>query len=554
MIPLLLLLLALPTPSVHAATGAVSSVDEFAGELQAYSEKLAALPQPSAECRGPYSKVDAQGPLSIGVFFGFIDTGRKNYVADGDFKQALIRLLTKGCRRQLRACGFAVSAGDPAAPNMTRLLGSQDGRNVEIDVYDSSVSSDYSAAATRLSARQEAESSLIEEQYLAALGRDAVVLYAGHTRRFSDTGFYPPLAFSKTTAATLLRRPFYSRVYDALKQSSSPPAILGLFACYTQEYFAGRIHAYAPGTALIVGSGSSPHENNLMALLGAINLVLSRPCYDEALRSINPGDAPAFGIYGLFDQSPHLHYTRYRDGRLVAIALLIIPFLVLLASRWAPSAAESWPAGALSRTRRGAAFMMLLVVPCTVVARAFADQSTALPLLLALLGLLSLAIAVGKSTISRGQLTAAARQACPSLLAFLFLYFCLNLIGEASPDSALSALRQATTFTLAFFLLWPFVLFSEEALFASFAGDDSPAFIPACIRTLAFYFVLWLSLCALAPAYKPKLWPIAAFVVYIRTSSFLLYRRKPRRLASAISVAMTLALLITEGVHALIYN
>jgi hypothetical protein len=554
MLPALLLLLALPMPRALGATGAVSSVDEFAGELQAYSEKLEALPPPSVACRALYSKIDAGNPLAISVFFGFIDTGRKNYVADGDFKQALIRQLTKGCSGRLRACGFAASAGDPAAPNRTRLLKSQCGRNVVIDVYDSSVSSDYSASVTRLSAQQEAKSRLAEEEYLAALKRDAVVLYAGHTRRFCDTGFYPPLAFSKTSAATFFRRPFFSRVYDTLRQSVSPPAVLGLFACRTSEYYAGRIHALAPGTALIVSSETSPHENNLMSVLGAINLVLARPCYGEASKSLNAGDAPVFHIYGLFDQSPHPHYTRYQDGRLVLIGLMIIPFLVLLVSERAPSAAASWPAGAPNGAWSGAALMMLLVVPGTLVARAFTDESTALPLLLALLGALTLAIAVGKARISWGQLTAATSQAWPALLVFLLLYFCSNLIREASLDNALSALRQAATFLLVFFLIWPFALFSEEVLLAPFVGDDSPGFIASCIQTLVFYLALWLSLCALAPIYKPKLWPIMALALYIRTSSFLLYRRKPRLLIPAISLAMTLALIITEGIHALIYN
>ena len=541
-------------PRAHGATGAVSSVDEFAGELQAYSEKLEALPPPPAACRAPYSKIDANIPLTISVFFGFIDTGRKNYVADGDFKQALIRQLTQVCRGQLRACGFAASAGDPAAPNQTKLLKSQDGRNVVIDVYDSSVSSDYSASVAR-SAQQEAKSRLTEEEYLAALKRDAVVLYAGHTRRFCDTGFYPPLAFSKTSAATFLRRPFFSRVYDTLRQSASTPVVLGLFACRTSQYYAGRIHALAPGTALIVSSDTSPHENNLMGVLGAINLVLARPCYGEVFQSINAGAAPVFHIYGLFDQSPHPHYTRYQDGRLVVIGLLIIPFLVLLVSGRAPSAAASWPAGAPNGAWSGAVLVMLLVVPCTLVARALTtDESTALPLLLALLGSLTLAIAVGKARISWGQLTAATSQAWPPLLVFLLLYFCSNLFREASLDNAFSALRQVATFLLVFFLIWPFVLFSEEALLAPFVGDDAPGFIASCIPTLVFYLALWLSLCALAPVYKPKLWPIMALALYIRTSSFLLYRRKPRLLIPAISLAMIMALLISEGIHALIYN
>lgn len=554
MLPAFLLILALTAPRAHGATAAASSVDEFAGELQAYSRKLEALPPPSAACTAPYAKVEVKNPLTIGVFFGFIDTGRKNYVADGDFKQALIRRLTRGCAGTLQACGFAAAAGEPTAPNETRLRKSQSGRNVVIDVYDSSVGGDYAAAVGRLSAEQEARSRLAEDQYLAAMNQDAVVLYAGHTRRFSGTGFHPPLALTRSSAATFLRRPFYLRVYDALRRSASPPAVMGLFACFSSESDAGRIHALAPGTALIVTSQSSPHENNLLGMFGAINMVLARPCFSEAEKSVNAGDAPVFHVYGLFGQAPHARYTRDLDGRLVLIGLLIIPFLVLRVSERTPSAAAAWPFGPSHGAWRGAALMMLLMIPCTFVARTFADESTALPILLALLGAVSLAIAAGTGRISWARLAAATRRAWPALPLFVILYFCANLAREAGVDNAVSALRQAATFTAVFFLIWPFALFSEEVLLAPFVGEDSPGFIASCVQTLVFYLALWLSLCALAPVYKPRLWPVAALALYIRASSFLLYRRKPRVLIPALCLAMTLALLITEGIHVLIYN
>lgn len=544
MLPAVFLVLALLTARVYGATAPTSSVDEFSGLLQAYSDKLEALPPPSAECLDSYSKVDVKDPLTISVFFGFIDTGRTNYVADADFKRALIGRLTKGCRGRLQACGFAASAGDPAAPNMTRLRKSQEGRSIVLDVYDSTAGSPD---------RQEANSRLAEEEFLAALRRDAVVLYSGHTRRFSGTGFHPPLFFSKNSTATFLRRPFSSRVNDALRRSASAPALLGLFACHTREYYAGRIHALAPGTALIVSSESSSHENSLMSLFGAVNLVLARPCFREAGQSVNADGANVFHVYGLFGEAPHPSYTRYHDGRVVVIGLLIIPFFALFGSkRAAPSAA--WPDGASGGAWGSAVLMALLLVPCTVVARAFAGQFSALPLLLTLLGWLATAAAVVRGRISRKQMAAAAEQAWLPLLGFLLLYVGSNLLREASFDNAFSALRQAMSFLLVFVLVWPFVLVSEGALFAPFVGDDGPGFIPSCVHTLVFYLALWLSLCALAPVYKPRLWPFAALALCIRTTSFLLYRRKPALLIPAISLALSLALFITEGIHTLIYR
>lgn len=549
-------LLVLPLGRAHGAAPALNSADEFAGQLEAYSDALVRLPPPALECRASYSRAYANDPLRLGVFFGYIDTARKNYVADGDFKQALIRRLTKGCRAAEHACGFKAVAGDPATPNETRLAKSQGGRAVELGVFDSSVSSDYAASVTRLSAEQEAKSSLVEREYLDALKRDAAVLYVGHSRRFSGTGFYPPLAFSRMSLATLLRRPFFARVCDTLKSSASPPPIVGLFSCHSREYYAGRIHALAPGTSLIVSSDISGHDKNLLSLLGALDLILARPCYGQAVARVNPDErTPIFHLYGLFEQSPHRRYTRYLDGLSVLAALVLIPFVVLRVAGWTRPAPGAWPAGASGGAWRGAAVLLLSLVPCFFVARAFSDRTTIpFPLMLSLVGFLSLAVAVGRGRASLGDLAGAAKRALPFLLAFLVFYLCADLLREPSVDNALSALRQGLTFALVFCLILPFVFMSEDALLAPFLEEGAAGFIPSCLHALVFYLALWLALCALAPLYKPKLWPVAALVLSTRASSFLLYRRKPVFMIPAIAQALTLALLITEGIHGLIYN
>lgn len=537
-----LLLLVLPAAGAPAAAPA-SAVDEFASQLRAYSDALSALPAPSAGCHDSYARIDARGPLTVSVFFGYIDTGRKGYVADADFKRALIGRLTEACRGTLQACGFAVAAGDPAAPNRTRLARSREGRTAIVDVYDSTSPSPDG---------QQALSRLAEEQYLAALKRDAVVLFAGHTRRFSGTGFYPPLSLSKGSAAIFLRRPFSARVNETLERSASSPAVLGLFACRTREYYAGRIHALAPGAALIVSSEASSHENSLMSLFGAVNMVLARPCFAEASRAVNPDGGRLFNVYGLFAESPHPRYTRYHDGRVVVIGLLLIPFLALLGSSRRPP--PSWPSGIAGGAWSGAGLLLLLLIPSSVVARLVASQATAMPLLLTLVGWAAMALAAARGRVSRDRLAAAARWAAPFLLGFAALYVGSNLLRELSVDNALSALRQGAAFAAVFLLIGPFALYSEDALLAPFADGDGPGFIPSCLHTLVFALALWLSLCALAPVYKPHLWPVAALALCARTISFLLYRRRPSLLVPAVSLALSLALFITEGIHTQIYR
>jgi hypothetical protein len=152
------------------------------------------------------------------------------------------------------------------------------------------------------------------------------------------------------------------------------------------------------------------------------------------------------------------------------------------------------------------------------------------------------------------NLLAITKQALPFLFAFLLLYFFLSFIREISLDNALSALRQALKFSLVFHLILPFVLASEDVLLVPCLGKNLSGLIPSFMLSLLFYLVLWLVLCALAPVFKPALWPVAAFMLFNQTFSFLLYRRKPHFLIPAVFQALTLALIFTEGIHGLMYG
>jgi hypothetical protein len=549
-------LVAFPLRRAHGDTGAVDPVDEFSSELDAYSLKLQSLPPPAPGCRNAYPAALTKAPLTIGVFFGFINTSRKNYVADGDFKQALIRRLTKPCRQNEQACGFVPGGADPSFPNKTALTKSLDGRKVAISVYDSSVSREYSACVGRLSEEQEQRSRLATEEYLSALRQDAVVFYSGHSRYGAGSGFYPPLSLRKIGLAAIVRPPLFTRICETLESSASTPAILGMFSCHSREYYAGRLHALAPRTALLVSSGAASHEDSLMSVLGGLNLVLSRPCFGEAEDSINSdGKAPVFRLYGVFDRLPHPHYTRYHNALYAVMALLFLPFLMVLVSRWSKTGASSWPAAAPDRARTGAAVLFLSLSPSVVLARALSAQiSSPLPFLLTFTGLLLLAISMGRRRISAGRITGIAKEALPFLLVPLFLYFFLSLIREISVENALSASRQSLKLALIFYLILPFVLLSEEILFVPYLRKDGADAVPSFVASLFFYVAVWLVLCWLAPVFKPALWPVLVALLFNRTFSFLLYRWKPDVLIPVFFQAVTLALVFTEGIHDQLYR
>lgn len=503
---------------------AAARAGEFDALLDAHASALAALPPSGEACRAAYSKLDGKGPLRVAVFFGFIDTARKNYVADRDFKDALVRRLTMECRGSLQACGFVAAPDDPALPNGTRLTKTVGGREIDLEAFDSSLGPDYADDVRRRAAEQAARSELVERQYLDALTRDAAVLYTGHTRRFAGTGFYPPLDFTAGSAAVLARRPFFRRVADALRGSSSAPAVLGLFGCYSREYYAGTLHSAAPGAALVVSGDSSGHENSLLALYGGINALLARPCAAEVEKTFDAGPQKnVFHAYGLFDGGTHPRYVRYLDGKVVLIGLFLIPLWAFVSSgRWTKEISPPAPTNEWRTTGR----MILLLVPAGFVARFFAGPTTTLPVLLVLLGW---------SSMAWNRSWRDMRLAAPTILVAISVYLFVNLVREASADNAWSAFRQAATFAAAVFLLLPFAGEVEEAHLAPLTA------------------ALWLTLCALAPVFKPKFWPLAAWALYARGLSFF-FRSRRGRAASALASALTLALALVEGLHGLIYQ
>jgi hypothetical protein len=127
------------------------------------------------------------------------------------------------------------------------------------------------------------------------------------------------------------------------------------------------------------------------------------------------------------------------------------------------------------------------------------------------------------------------RLAAPTILVAISVYLFVNLLREASADNAWSAFRQAGAFTAAIILLLPFAGEVEQSHLAPLS------------------VALWLTLCALAPVFKPKFWPLAAWALYARGLS-IFFRSRRGRAASALASALTLALALVEGLHGLIYQ
>lgn len=547
--------LAAPLNCAYGATESHSpAVDFLQSKLDAYSRELALLRPSTAGCRAAYSKLYTTDTLTISVFFGFIDSRDTTLVLDGPFERAVIRHLTKDCPRNYDACGFTIARADSSILNKIVLTKSGSKTGISISLLNSSVSEDYSACVTRLAGEQKVKSQMVTDEYLTALSRDDVVLYAGHSRYGTGPGFRPLPSFSTAGVAMFLQRPLLSRMIDTLKNSVRQPALIGILSCRSREYYAGRIHSAAPSSALLVTSGITTHENDVLGLLGALNSVLGTRCYDDVNTGINANKkSPDVHLYGLFDQSPHPRYTRHNNLLHVFAAIFFMPVLVILVSKWTKAARVS-PLRPASDLRSGAILLVLSIYPCLITAMLFhCPTAFALPVFLSLMGFFLLSAAVYRRKIPLGSLNELARYALPFLVSSLIVFFCMSLMSEPGADTALSSLRQSLKFFLVFYLILPFVLFSEEILLVPYLDKNSPVSIPSMIFSLLFYFIVWAALWVLNPGFKPMLWPLALLVIYKQILSSPLYRYDRNVLVPVVFQTLTFTWIFTEEIHGLMY-
>lgn len=531
--------------------------DFYTAGLSSYSTVLASLPPGGTRCRESYAGLFRKDTLRISVFLGFIDCNIPDLALDGPIKRALTALLTRECPPGLHACGFASPAGpeDGPAALTKKLPGYAREKTVTVKIFDSSVSGSILECTGPLRGPQRARSAAAAGEYIGALGRDDIVLYMGHSRYGTGPGFSPVSFTSPESARIYVRRPLLPRMRAALLGRSGPPAMLGFIACNTEKYYAALAHSASPGSALLLSSGDSTHLNSAHTLLGAIDSVLGRRCSGDFSRSLNKdGTDRPFSLYGFFAENPHTRYHRHTPVMLILSALLLLPFLmILLPSRF--SGPCDLPLGTPEGPFRGFVLLAASLLPGLLAAGLLrAGRMPALPLALAVSGCLSLALSMLKKRVPPGGLRSCAAVVLPPFSLAAAAYFCITFLPELSAAHAARSSLQTLRLGLAFAALLPFCLFHSDLLLRADRERPVKGFALAAALNLALYLLLALGLERTGPRVFVSLVPVSVLALYLHGVSFLLRRRFGNIAGPAFFQALTLALIITEGLHIFLYN
>ena len=283
---------------------------------------------------------DGKAYIDVSIVFGYTDYGDE--VDDKYTRAALMDELRRPCAKVegITACGFKYphKLGDSDAdyddyhlnPTDPGYDDHDDGdviyRNVNgptgpvtIRITIKNSSATVSEAQNRklasdgtviLSQEQAEKTQAAEDLWFNGLNGDAaIVMYTGHFRGGGGPSMRPPKVNLKTRSTDY---DYYRAHPDSLNQTlatlqnaDNAPAIVGLFACYSDPIAGASLQAAAPKTAFAL-TGDSSQEANLSHVFALMDDVMAYRCKDEVMESFNsitklPYDhlGPTF-VHGLF--------------------------------------------------------------------------------------------------------------------------------------------------------------------------------------------------------------------------------------------------------------
>jgi len=258
---------------------------------------------PSPECRKTYndffkikprrsqeSKGDTE--IDVSISLGYMDDQLLgNDLVDDYYAAPLIRdQLTSQCRYPgVSACGFEQEPDDASVFRKRLELIGPDGqkrfRYVRVRIFRSSASpSDKKNNSSEYKQDQEDITASAREFFADSLKHSDMVLYIGHARDGGGPDFAPPKLRKKppTTDLAWYRKnhPGTNLMYGALRETSTPPKMIGIFACYAKDHFYQGLRKVAPGTGLVL-SGNNEFFSSVGQAVAMLDSVLGRRCEAE---------------------------------------------------------------------------------------------------------------------------------------------------------------------------------------------------------------------------------------------------------------------------------
>ena len=263
--------------------------------LEMQADKLAA--GTGASCPQEFSAFETGRTLRVSMFYGYDNSEGKIY--DHVNAGSMSQVLTSPCRGQLSACGFSIVSSSQSAVRWLRwlrwlrLMRTLDGRKVEINLFTSSLTDDAKKDMNPdlLYLAQDKLSRAVKDRFYRELVDSDIVFYMGHSRLGGGMDFdvQPGIATLFNAVFRLPLRP----VLQALRQRPTKLKMIGLFSCYSSQYFRRDLHDANPALALILTTGDFNALPAEQASLGALDAVLSKKCaraFQESMISVREPD------------------------------------------------------------------------------------------------------------------------------------------------------------------------------------------------------------------------------------------------------------------------
>jgi hypothetical protein len=521
-------------------------------------EKLSQISSPSLshesddKCDQLYSKLYDNGAMRFSFFLGAVNT-QNNVCLDPQTKHALVEYLIRDCQPNFFACGFSKKSNDP-----TILRKTTDSKTIIITIYDSSVSEDLKKNVAELASEQQIKSEQVTEAFLKSIETDDVIFYLGHSRYGTGPGFYHLPFLSTQRISTFILSPLRSAMIRKLDESFSSPQVLGLFGCNSQRYYASEIHAVAPEMALVVSTGITTYESNIVQAMAMLNLLLGNACLEEfniALKELDENSKYKF--YGLYQDNTFPQFKRHNSILSITIFILVLPIIIMVpklypTGKFSPLEIQSF-ARSLSLLLFSCVFSLIAVRYLSKVNNEFYKQSILLFFLLmgaVLFGMLSF----GKQTKFR-DIILTLRFSLPLLTFLGLVYFGINLYPKASFKELFISFLQSTKFLILFAAFLPFSAITtatlEYPLFAKWKRSVGFRIIIFVVISELFCLMVAYSLTYLNMYLVPYRNLIFFSLFYIQVLSMLLYYYKSSTFLPIVLQSLTFAIIFSENIHGL---
>ena len=511
----------------------------------------------SDNCRKEYSSLYQNDTMKISIFLGAMDSNN-DQCWDRAAKNALIEHLTQSCKSSYFACGFLEKVGQS---NQLQKV-TNDSKNIIINIHDSSVSDSFNKNTSSLLIKQKKKSKNTKNLFLKSLCKDDIVFYLGHSRYGTGPGFFYLPIFQTTWFSTYTGAPSLKDTIRVFKQTSAAPKIFGLLGCNSQRYYGKIVHSVIPNSALMLTTGVSTFDSQILAAVGVINAILGNQCYshlNDAITKLNP--TPVFRLYGLFKNNTFPQFKNNNGLFSITVFILMAPILIIFTSKLYPI--KNLPFFGTKNFSKDIFYLSIFVIisfiaTCVVINAAWnfceIQFKQSVPFFFILSGAMLFIKYLYKNRTISGDVIDYYKYSLLPLLFSILAYFCLNLF---SAGDLTEPIQRSLKFFLIFLLLFPFYIFTDGIIkFPLFAKVRL-----LIVNRIFLYFIIsfvfnliliyWLiELTIWIPQYK---WWILLFFLYNQFISLLLYYYMSSTLFSAIYLTLSVSLIFSENIQGLVY-